>query len=328
MKRSLPQLEDVFWAVADDVRGQILTMLRGNEMCACKILEHFDMRQPTLSHHMKVLCDAQLVTCRRESRWAFYQLNQPAIQELIDALAALKEDKAPVLPPPAAQGKTRLYVLTGFLGSGKTTLLLRLLTALTGRRVGVIQNEFGKLGIDGQILQRGDVEMVEINRGSIFCSCLKLSFVQALADMAKQNLDYLFVESSGLGDPSNYQEILDAARELAGDRYDFQGAICLIDAVNFPRQLQDMETVERQLKHCHLAVVTKVDLIEPGEDGRAERSHPEDQPPLPHPYLHPRGSGPVLPGARICCNTPGPKARRAPTPKNKSPRPFPCGLTG
>lgn len=159
------------------------------------------------------------------------------IQELIDALAALKEDKAPVLPPPMG-GKTRLYVLTGFLGSGKTTLLLRLLTALEGRRVGVIQNEFGKLGIDGQILQRGDVEMVEINRGSIFCSCLKLSFVQALADMAKQNLDYLFVESSGLGDPSNYQEILDAAKELGGDQYDFQGAICLIDAVNFPRQLR------------------------------------------------------------------------------------------
>ena len=41
--------------------------------------------------------------------------------------------------------------------------------------------------------------------------------------MAKQNLDYLFVESSGLGDPSNYQEILDAAKELGGDQYDFQG---------------------------------------------------------------------------------------------------------
>ena len=100
MERSLPQLEDVFWAVADEVRGQILTMLRGNEMCACKILEHFDMRQPTLSHHMKILCDAQLVTSRRDGRWVRYRLNQPVIQELIDALAALQEEKAPVLPPP------------------------------------------------------------------------------------------------------------------------------------------------------------------------------------------------------------------------------------
>ena len=105
MERTLPQLGEVFWALSDKNRAQILTMLRDKEMCACKILEHFDMRQPTLSHHMKVLCDAQLVTCRRESRWAFYQLNQPVIQELMDALGALQQEKGPALPPPAPQGK-------------------------------------------------------------------------------------------------------------------------------------------------------------------------------------------------------------------------------
>lgn len=160
------------------------------------------------------------------------------------------------------QGKTKLYVLTGFLGSGKTTILLRLLDQLKGRRVGVIQNEFGKLGIDGTILRDDDIKMVEISRGSIFCSCLKLSFVQALADMAAQDLEYLFVESSGLGDPSNVEEILDAAKQLCGDAYDFAGAICLVDAVNFFDQLGDLETVYRQLKHCHLAVITKVDLVD------------------------------------------------------------------
>ena len=104
--------------------------------------------------------------------------------------------------------------------------------------------------------------MVEINRGSIFCSCLKLSFVQALADMAEHEFDYLFVESSGLGDPSNVEEILAAAATLCGDKYDFKGAICLVDAVNFFDQLDDLETVYRQLKHCHLAVLTKVDLVD------------------------------------------------------------------
>mgnify|MGYP000411682500 CR=1 FL=1 len=81
-----------------------------------------------------------------------------------------------------------------------------------GSRIGVIQNEFGKLGIDGTILRNDDIQMVEINRGSIFCTCQKLNFVKALADMAQQDFDYLFVESSGWGDPSNVQEILDAAR--------------------------------------------------------------------------------------------------------------------
>ena len=70
------------------------------------------------------------------------------------------------------------------------------------------------------------------------------------------------MESSGLGDPSNVEEILDAAKQLCGDAYDFAGAICLVDAVNFFDQLGDLETVYRQLKHCHLAVITKVDLVD------------------------------------------------------------------
>ena len=157
---------------------------------------------------------------------------------------------------------TKLYVLTGFLGSGKTTLLLRILENLKGHRTGIIQNEFGKLGIDGNILRNDDIQMVEINRGSIFCSCLKLNFVTALSEMVKQDFEYLFVESSGLGDPSNVEEILQAAEELSGRKYDFKGVICLVDAVNFMDQLDDLETVHRQLKHCHMAVVTKTDLAD------------------------------------------------------------------
>ena len=162
------------------------------------------------------------------------------------------------------EGKTQLYVLTGFLGAGKTTLLLKLLNALQeqGKRVGVIQNEFGKLSIDGNILRDGDIQMVEINRGSIFCSCLRLSFVKALAEMAAQKFDYLFIESSGLGDPSNVEEILGAAATLCGDCYVCQGIICLVDALNFFDQLREEETVYRQLKHCHLAILTKTDLVD------------------------------------------------------------------
>lgn len=52
------------------------------------------------------------------------------------------------------------------------------------------------------------------------------------------------------------------AATLCGDKYNFKGAICLVDAVNFFDQLDDLETVYRQLKHCHLAVLTKVDLVD------------------------------------------------------------------
>lgn len=157
--------------------------------------------------------------------------------------------------------KIELYALTGFLGAGKTTVLKSILETLQEEKVGIIQNEFGKLGIDGEILRNDNIQMVEINKGSIFCSCLKLSFVEALTEMSKQDLKYLFVESSGLADPSNIEEILGAVKVTAGDVYEFKGAICLIDALHFDEQLADLETVERQLKHCNLAVISKLDLL-------------------------------------------------------------------
>lgn len=91
---------------------------------------------------------------------------------------------------------TKLYILTGFLGAGKTTILLKLLHELRGRKIGVIQNEFGKLGIDGEIIRNDDIQMVEINKGSIFCSCLKLNFVKALAEMGQQDFEYPVLRSN------------------------------------------------------------------------------------------------------------------------------------
>lgn len=158
--------------------------------------------------------------------------------------------------------KSKLYLLTGFLGAGKTTFLTNVLEELKGKRVAVIMNEFGKVGIDGTIIQKEGMELVEINRGSIFCSCLQLSFVSALVEMADRNMEYVFVESSGLADPSNIGEFLEAVKAAKGDVYDYSGAICIVDGVNFLEQVEDIETVERQLKFCHLVILSKVDLID------------------------------------------------------------------
>lgn len=271
----------VFKALCDPKRLAILELLRSGEKCACVLIDQLDMGQSAVSYHMKILCESGIVASRQEGKWTHYSLSAEGsaaagqlLQELTtpaafstDLCTSCRKTEEPKTDNfnggnTEMAEKTKLYVLTGFLGSGKTTILLQLLNTIKGKRVGVIQNEFGKLSIDGEILRNDDIQMVEINRGSIFCSCMKLSFVQALAEMGKQNFDYLFVESSGLGDPSNLKELLDASTVLCGDVYDFKGAICLVDAVNFLDQLEDQETVHRQLKHCHLAVLTKVDLVD------------------------------------------------------------------
>lgn len=266
----------VMKAFCDENRWKILELLKGGERCACVLLNKLEITQPTLSHHMKILCDSGVVTARKEGKWTHYSLSQPGLERACLLLQELSSDKnanqssdtdsdccCKNLQRSAAamEHKTKLYALTGFLGSGKTTLLLKLIDELKGKKIGIIQNEFGKLGIDGTILRNDDIQMVELNRGSIFCSCLRLSFVQALAEMAEHHFDYLFVESSGIGDPSNMAEILTAAKTLCGDVFDYSGSLCLVDAQNFLEELDDMESVSRQLKHCHLAVITKVDLV-------------------------------------------------------------------
>jgi G3E family GTPase len=152
-------------------------------------------------------------------------------------------------------------MLSGFLGAGKTTFLTSVLNDLHNKKVGVIMNEFGKISIDGEIIKKDGMELVEINRGSIFCSCLKLNFVQTMAQMADRDLDYLFVESSGLADPSNVDDILFGVKHNKGDVYDYSGIISIVDALHFFDQIKDLETVERQIKHCHMALINKIDLI-------------------------------------------------------------------
>lgn len=157
----------------------------------------------------------------------------------------------------------KLYLLTGFLGAGKTTFLKNVMDKLGEKKIGIIMNEFGKTGVDGTLVERDGITLTEINRGSIFCSCLKISFVQAMVEMAAQELDYIFVESSGLADPSNIDEILDAVRRLAGeDAYDYRGAICIVDGRNFLEQIEDLETIKRQALYSNFVVINKVDLVD------------------------------------------------------------------
>ena len=81
-------IEEIFFeksrilkALADPKRLKIITMLSNGELCACKILEEFQITQPTLSHDMKVLCDAGLVNSRKEGKWMHYSLNTDCIHD-------------------------------------------------------------------------------------------------------------------------------------------------------------------------------------------------------------------------------------------------------
>ena len=76
-------------ALGDPKRLQIVQLLSGGEMCACKLLERFEITQPTLSHHMKILCECGLVEARKEGKWSHYSLNCKTLCSFKDFIGSL-----------------------------------------------------------------------------------------------------------------------------------------------------------------------------------------------------------------------------------------------
>ena len=99
--------------------------------------------------------------------------------------------------------KISVIIVTGFLGAGKTTLLNRILTADHGRRIAVIVNEFGEVGIDHHLLLASDQEVVQMNNGCICCTVrgdLLRSFFQLMDHRSK--FDTVIIETTGLAEPA------------------------------------------------------------------------------------------------------------------------------
>ena len=85
----------VFKALSDENRIRILGQLRSGEKCACKLLEALNISQPTLSHHMKILCDAGLVTGRREGKWTHYSIRFEGISRVRGMMKELLPEQIP-----------------------------------------------------------------------------------------------------------------------------------------------------------------------------------------------------------------------------------------
>jgi len=152
-------------------------------------------------------------------------------------------------------------LITGFLGAGKTTFLKNFITLFTGKRIQLIVNEFGREGVDGTLLSELGAFLQEISGGSVFCSCRLDQFETVLRRSADLNADVILVEASGLSDPTGVRRLFSQT-----DRFphiEYQGAVCLIDAVRFPKIYATARSCVKQLAASDIAVVNKVDAATP-----------------------------------------------------------------
>lgn len=151
-----------------------------------------------------------------------------------------------------------LYLITGFLGAGKTTFLKHFIRLFAGQRIQFIVNEFGQEGVDGPLLSGLGAELAEISGGSVFCSCRMDQFEKVLRQSADSSPDVILVEASGLSDPTGVRRLFTQTGRFP--HIDYRGAVCLVDAVRFPRIYATARTCVRQLASSDVAVVNKTDL--------------------------------------------------------------------
>ena len=89
MQTKEKQIAEVFKALCDENRIKILQLLQGGEKCACVLLDDLHITQPTLSHHMKILCDSEIVVGRKEGKWTHYSISPGGAAAAVKCLQEL-----------------------------------------------------------------------------------------------------------------------------------------------------------------------------------------------------------------------------------------------
>lgn len=158
-------------------------------------------------------------------------------------------------------------ILTGFLGAGKTTLLNRILSEHHGKRIAVIENEFGEAGVDGELLIQGEEQIVEMNNGCICCT-VRGDLVRILGDLSERNLagelrfDRVIIETTGLADPAPVAQTFFVEDEIR-QHYNLDAIITVVDAVHGMQQLDEHHEALEQVGFADRILLSKTDLVSP-----------------------------------------------------------------
>ncbi|MFT3784251.1 MAG: GTP-binding protein [Nibricoccus sp.] len=161
-------------------------------------------------------------------------------------------------------------VLTGFLGAGKTTLLNRILTEQHGKKIAVIENEFGEVGVDNQLVIQSDEELFEMNNGCICCS-VRGDLIRILGRLMKRKdkLDGILIETTGLADPGPVAQTFFTDDEMRA-KFRIDGIVTVVDTKHILQHLGDSPEAQKQIAFADVLILNKTDLISPADLDKLE----------------------------------------------------------
>lgn len=156
-------------------------------------------------------------------------------------------------------------VLTGFLGAGKTTLMNRLLTEQHGKRIAVIENEFGEVGIDHELVINAEEEIFEMNNGCICCT-VRGDLIRILGNLLKRRdkFDHILIETTGLADPGPVVQTFFVDDDVKEEMF-INAVVTLVDAKHIHAHLEDSDEAREQIAFADVILLNKCDLVEPGD---------------------------------------------------------------
>tara|TARA_Y100001968_G_scaffold274973_1_gene268466 strand:- start:1908 stop:3290 length:1383 start_codon:yes stop_codon:yes gene_type:complete len=157
--------------------------------------------------------------------------------------------------------KIPVTILTGFLGSGKTTLLNKILSEEHGKRIAVIENEYGEVGIDQGLVINADEEVFEMSNGCICCT-VRGDLIRVLGNLMKRRdkFDYVLVETTGLADPGPVAQTFFMDEEVRNE-FSLDGIVTLVDAAHIDQQLGRSDESSEQVAFADVIVLNKTDLV-------------------------------------------------------------------
>src|SRR3954463_8247478 len=165
---------------------------------------------------------------------------------------------------PATQ-KIPVTVLTGYLGAGKTTLLNRILSESHGKKYAVVVNEFGEIGIDGELIVESDEDVFEMNNGCVCCT-VRGDLIRVVEGLMKRpgRFDAILIETTGLADPAPVAQTFFMDEDVRA-RTKLDAVVALVDAKHLPLRLKDSREAEDQIAFADVVVLNKTDLVTPEE---------------------------------------------------------------
>ena len=170
----------------------------------------------------------------------------------------------------AVETRVPVTVLTGFLGAGKTTLLNRVLTENHGKRIAVIENEFGEIGIDNDLVIGAEEEIFEMNNGCICCT-VRGDLIRILSHLMKRRdkFDYIMVETTGMADPGPVAQTFYVDDDMQ-DKLLLDAIVTVVDAKHIWEHIDDSDEAKEQVAFADVILLNKIDLVAPEDLDRLE----------------------------------------------------------